>query len=51
LITGIKPWLGALRLAGMALLFTAITVALTVVIRTLQGQEKVLRGFIKARTS
>ena len=51
LITGIKPWLGALRLAGMTLLFTAITLALTVVIRTLQGQEKALRNFIQARTS
>ena len=51
LITGIKPWLGALRFGGMALLFTAITVALTVIIRTLQAQEKTLRGFIQARTA
>lgn len=51
IITGVKPWLGALRFAGMSLVFTAITVSLTVVIRTLQGQEKALRGFIQARTS
>ena len=51
LIQGIRPWLGALRIGGMALLFTAITVALTVIIRTLQGQEMVLRRFIQARTS
>jgi len=51
LIQGIKPWLGALRFTGMALLFTAITLALTVIIRTLQAQEKVLRGFVKARTA
>jgi hypothetical protein len=50
-ITGIKPWLGALRFAGMALLFTAITVAVTVMIRTLQAQERNLRGFVKARTA
>ena len=49
IITGVKPWLGALRLTGMTLLFTAITVALTVIIRTLQGQEMVLRRFIQAR--
>jgi hypothetical protein len=51
IIQGIKPWLGALRFAGMALLFTAITVSLTVIIRTLQAQEMVLRGFIRARTA
>jgi hypothetical protein len=51
IIQGIKPWLGALRFAGMALLFTAITVSLTVIIRTLQAQEMVLRGFVRARTA
>jgi hypothetical protein len=51
IIQGIKPWLGALRFAGMSLLFTAITVSLTVIIRTLQAQEMVLRGFIRARTA
>ncbi len=50
-ITGTKPWLAALRYTGMALIFTAITVALTVIIRTLQHQEKTLRSFIKARTA
>jgi len=51
LIKAVTPWLGALRFFGMALLFTAITVALTVIIRTLQHQEKTLRGFIKARSA
>lgn len=51
LIQGVKPWLAALRYLGMAFIFTAITVALSVIIRTLQHQEKTLRGFIKARTS
>jgi hypothetical protein len=50
-ITGAKPWLAALRYTGMAFIFTAITVALTVIIRTLQHQEKTLRGFIQARTA
>ena len=47
-IQGVKPWLTALRYAGMALIFTAITVALTVIIRALQHQEKGLRKFIQA---
>jgi hypothetical protein len=51
LIQGIKPWLAALRYMGMALLFSGITVALTVIIRTLQHQEKSLRQFVKARTA
>lgn len=51
IITGVKPWLSALMFAGMALLFTAITVALTVIIRTLQHQEKALRAFVSARTA
>jgi hypothetical protein len=50
-IQGVKPWLGALRYTGMAFVFTAITVALTVIIRTLQHQEKTLRNFIKARAA
>ena len=49
LIQGVKPWLAALRYLGMALLFSGITVALTVIIRTLQHQEKSLRNFVKAR--
>ena len=44
------PWLGALRFLGMALLFSGITVALTVIIRTLQMQEKSLRRFVDARS-
>ncbi|RMG96638.1 MAG: hypothetical protein D6706_09950 [Chloroflexi bacterium] len=43
------PWLGALRFLGMAFLFTGITVALTVIIRTLQFQEKTLQRFVNAR--
>lgn len=50
-IQGALPWLGALRFLGMAFLFTAITVALTVIIRTLQHQEQTLRNFIAARSN
>jgi magnesium-transporting ATPase (P-type) len=50
-IQGVKPWLSALRYTGMAFVFSAITVALTIVIRTLQHQEKTLRNFIIARTA
>ena len=50
-IEGIKPWLSALRYSGMAFVFTAITVALVVIIRTLQHQEKMLRTFVRARTA
>lgn len=50
-IQGVKPWLSALRYTGMAFVFTAITVALTVIIRTLQHQEITLRNFVKARTA
>ncbi|MCK5314513.1 MAG: hypothetical protein KAJ53_05295 [Anaerolineales bacterium] len=49
-IVNTLPWLNALRFTGMALLFTAITVALTVVIRTLQFQEKSLEKFLQAKT-
>ena len=45
------PWLAALRFTGMTLLFTAITVALTVIIRTLQFQEKSLQRFLDAHSS
>lgn len=48
-ITGALPWLAALRFLGMSFLFTGITVALTVIIRTLQHQEKTLQTFINAR--
>ena len=50
-IEGVKPWLSALRYTGMAFVFTAITVALTVIIRTLQHQERTLRNFVRARTA
>jgi hypothetical protein len=50
LIMGSLPWLGFLRFLGMSLLFTAITVALTVIIRTLQFQEGVLENFVQARS-
>lgn len=49
IIQGSLPWLGVLRFLGMGLLLTGITVALTVVIRTLQHQEKVLQQFIAGR--
>lgn len=44
------PWLNALRFAGMAFLFTGITLALSVVIRTLQFQDKSLAKFVQAKT-
>ncbi len=50
LITGTLPWFGVLRFLGMALLFTGITVALTVVIRTLQFQERVLTRFVRSQS-
>ncbi|MGD9092743.1 MAG: hypothetical protein PVF74_07830 [Anaerolineales bacterium] len=51
LITSTLPWLNALRFLGMAFLFTAITVALTVIIRTLQFQESALDKFLQAARS
>ena len=50
LITSTLPWLAFFRFAGMALLFSAITIALTVIIRTLQFQEKSLERFVEARS-
>jgi len=38
-------WLNPLRMVGMAFLFTAITIALTVIIGTLRQQAKLLVGF------
>lgn len=49
-ITATLPWLGFLRFLGMALLFSGITVALTVIIRTLQMQEKRLKRFIDTQS-
>jgi hypothetical protein len=48
-ITSTLPWLGFVRFLGMSFLFTGITVALTVIIRTLQHQEKTLLKFVEAR--
>ncbi len=50
IITSTLPWLGFLRFLGMSLLFTGITIALTVIIRTLQFQERTLQKFVAART-
>lgn len=44
------PWITLLRFVGMSFIFTAITVSLTVIIRTLQHQEQSLRDFITARS-
>jgi hypothetical protein len=49
-IVNTLPWLNALRFAGMAFLFTAITLALSVIIRTLQFQEKSLEKFVQTKT-
>lgn len=49
-ITATLPWLGVLRFLGMALVLTAITVALSVVIRSLQVQEQSIKRFLKAQT-
>ncbi|MEE8121764.1 MAG: hypothetical protein V3T55_09560 [Anaerolineales bacterium] len=38
-------WLNPLRMVGMSFLFTAITIALTVIIGTLRQQAKLLVGF------
>jgi hypothetical protein len=51
LITGTLPWLSFLRFVGMALLFSRITIALTVIIRTLQFQERALQKFVLARSA
>jgi len=45
------PRLAALRFLGMGLVLTAITVALTVIIRTLQFQNKTLSSFAQANTT
>lgn len=44
------PWITLLRFVGMSFIFTAITVSLTVIIRTLQHQEQSLHDFITARS-
>jgi hypothetical protein len=50
-IVSTLPWISFVRWLGMAFLFTGITVALTVIIRTLQHQNKTLQTFIDARQS
>lgn len=40
-------WLNPLRMIGMAFLFTGITVALYVIIRTLGMQSKMLAGLVQ----
>jgi hypothetical protein len=51
-IVSTLPWISFLRWLGMAFLFTGITVALTVIIRTLQHQNQSLqKTFIGARQS
>lgn len=40
-------WLNPLRMVGMSFLFTAITVALTVIIGTLRIQAKMLGGLVQ----
>jgi hypothetical protein len=47
-IQATAQWLVFLRILGMAFLFTGITVALTVIIRTLQHQEQSIKNFIQA---
>jgi len=40
-------WLNPLRMLGMAFLFTAITVSITVIIGTLRMQTKLLNGLVQ----
>jgi hypothetical protein len=44
-------WLNPLRMVGMAFLFTAITLALTVIIDTLRAQAKLLVRFYRRSTT
>jgi hypothetical protein len=46
-VTSYAFWLNPLRLVGMALLFTGITLALTVIVGTLRVQAKLLIGFYR----
>ena len=47
LVSSYFYWLNPLRMVGMAFLFTAITVALTVIIGTLRMQTKMLGGLVQ----
>lgn len=44
-VSSFSSWLNPLRMVGMAFLFTSITIALTVIIRSLMGQAKLLSRF------
>ena len=50
-VSSFANWLNPLRLTGMAFLFTAITIALTVIIGTLKGQAELLIGFFNRATA
>lgn len=50
-VSSFAKWLNPLRLTGMAFLFTAITIALTVIIGTLKGQAELLIGFFNRATA
>ena len=47
LVSSYFYWLNPLRMIGMAFLFTAITVALTVIIGTLRMQTNLLKGLVQ----
>ena len=51
LIVSTLRWLNVLFFLGMDFLFSPITVALTVLIRTLQFQERALDKFLQAARS
>jgi hypothetical protein len=50
IISSYAFWLNALRMIGMAFLFTSIAIALTVIIGTLRLQSKVLLKFYEQNT-
>ncbi len=50
-VSSFAKWLNPLRVTGMAFLFTAITVALTVIIGALKSQSELLIGFFNRATA
>ncbi len=50
-VSSFAKWLNPLRITGMAFLFTAITVALTVIIGALRDQAELLIGFFYRATA
>ena len=50
-VSSFAEWLNPLRITGMAFLFTAITVALTVIIGSLRNQAELLIGFFYRATA